>query len=109
MLLFSSYKSLPLSYLKLELNDSQFNLSTKYGCYEPNCGLDNVLMSWGHDGRFRRALWQLYRKAGLTGLCVLKPDVGGGGWGQIPVPCFIRYEKRDAQWSQPKSILSFSR
>jgi len=23
--------------------------STQYGCYEPNCGLDNVLMSWGHD------------------------------------------------------------
>lgn len=23
--------------------------STKYGIYEPNCGLDNVLMSWGHD------------------------------------------------------------
>ncbi|XP_065054180.1 inositol oxygenase-like [Rhopilema esculentum] len=23
--------------------------SKKYGCYEPNCGLDNVMMSWGHD------------------------------------------------------------
>ncbi|MEM7658107.1 MAG: inositol oxygenase family protein, partial [Bacteroidota bacterium] len=23
--------------------------STKYGIYEPNCGLDQVLMSWGHD------------------------------------------------------------
>jgi len=23
--------------------------STKYGVYEPNCGLDNVVMSWGHD------------------------------------------------------------
>ncbi|KAL4072379.1 hypothetical protein V8B97DRAFT_1917168 [Scleroderma yunnanense] len=23
--------------------------STKYGIYEPNCGLDNVMMSWGHD------------------------------------------------------------
>src|SRR5690348_16176887 len=22
---------------------------TLYGIYEPNCGLDNVLMSWGHD------------------------------------------------------------
>jgi inositol oxygenase len=22
---------------------------SKYGIYEPNCGLDNVLMSWGHD------------------------------------------------------------
>ncbi|HEY8996618.1 MAG TPA: inositol oxygenase family protein, partial [Edaphobacter sp.] len=24
--------------------------STKYGIYEPNCGLDNVTMSFGHDG-----------------------------------------------------------
>ncbi|XP_018416258.1 PREDICTED: inositol oxygenase [Nanorana parkeri] len=23
--------------------------STEYGIYEPNCGLKNVLMSWGHD------------------------------------------------------------
>jgi len=23
--------------------------STKYGVYEPNCGLDNVQLSWGHD------------------------------------------------------------
>ncbi|XP_075064584.1 inositol oxygenase isoform X2 [Mixophyes fleayi] len=23
--------------------------SSEYGIYEPNCGLENVLMSWGHD------------------------------------------------------------
>ncbi|THH09664.1 hypothetical protein EW145_g1852 [Phellinidium pouzarii] len=23
--------------------------SSKYGIYEPNCGLDNVMLSWGHD------------------------------------------------------------
>jgi len=23
--------------------------STEYGVYKPNCGLDNVLLSWGHD------------------------------------------------------------
>lgn len=28
-------------------NDPRFN--TKYGVYEPNCGLRNVHMSWGHD------------------------------------------------------------
>lgn len=28
-------------------NDPRYN--TKYGIYEPNCGLDNVKMSWGHD------------------------------------------------------------
>jgi len=25
------------------------NFNTKYGVYEPNCGLRNVTMSWGHD------------------------------------------------------------
>ena len=24
--------------------------STPLGMYEENCGLDNVLMTWGHDG-----------------------------------------------------------
>lgn len=28
-------------------NDTRYN--TKYGIYEPNCGLRNVHMSWGHD------------------------------------------------------------
>ncbi len=27
--------------------DERYN--TKYGIYSPNCGLDNVTMSWGHD------------------------------------------------------------
>lgn len=27
--------------------DPRYN--TKYGIYKPNCGLDNVMMSWGHD------------------------------------------------------------
>lgn len=27
--------------------DSRYN--TKYGMYEPKCGLDKLLMSWGHD------------------------------------------------------------
>lgn len=30
-----------------DYNDKRYN--TKYGIYEPNCGLDNVTMSWGHD------------------------------------------------------------
>uniref|UniRef100_A0A8C8AVM3 Inositol oxygenase n=1 Tax=Otus sunia TaxID=257818 RepID=A0A8C8AVM3_9STRI len=25
--------------------------STEFGMYQPRCGLDNVLMSWGHDGK----------------------------------------------------------
>ena len=23
--------------------------STEYGIYKPHCGLDNVMLSWGHD------------------------------------------------------------
>ena len=30
-----------------DIDDERYN--TKYGVYEPNCGLDNVHMSWGHD------------------------------------------------------------
>lgn len=30
--------------------------STKYGIYEPNCGLENVHMSWGHDEYLYHAL-----------------------------------------------------
>jgi hypothetical protein len=29
-------------------------LSTEYGIYEPNCGLDNVMISFGHDGEWSR-------------------------------------------------------
>ncbi|RDB27051.1 Inositol oxygenase [Hypsizygus marmoreus] len=30
--------------------DSQDSIySTKYGIYQPHCGLDNVMLSWGHD------------------------------------------------------------
>jgi len=31
-------------------NDPRFN--TENGVYQPNCGLDNVVMSWGHDEYF---------------------------------------------------------
>ena len=30
--------------------------SSKFGIYEPNCGLDNVMMSWGHDEYLYRVL-----------------------------------------------------
>src|SRR5690606_36372323 len=33
--------------LNPDSKDERFN--TKYGVYEPNCGLRNVHMSWGHD------------------------------------------------------------
>lgn len=30
-----------------DLKNPRYN--TKYGIYQPNCGLDNVMFSWGHD------------------------------------------------------------
>ena len=32
-------------------------LSTKNGMYEEQCGLENVLMSWGHDGNGNMTLY----------------------------------------------------
>ena len=37
-----------------DLKDPKYN--TKYGVYKPNCGLDNVLFSWGHDEYMARVL-----------------------------------------------------
>lgn len=37
-----------------DLTDPRYN--TKYGIYKPNCGLDNVLFSWGHDEYMARVL-----------------------------------------------------
>ncbi|KAJ8678473.1 hypothetical protein QAD02_014260 [Eretmocerus hayati] len=34
--------------------DPRYN--TKYGIYKPNCGLRNVMMSWGHDEYFYQVL-----------------------------------------------------
>lgn len=30
--------------------------STKYGMYKPKCGINNLLMSWGHDEYLYRVL-----------------------------------------------------
>lgn len=30
-----------------DYNDPVF--SSEYGIYQPHCGLDNVMLSWGHD------------------------------------------------------------
>ena len=33
-----------------------FIISSKYGIYEPKCGLDKITMSWGHDEYLYRVL-----------------------------------------------------
>ena len=37
-------------------------LSTEYGIYKANCGLENVMMSWGHD----EYLYQVLKHNGTT-------------------------------------------
>lgn len=37
-----------------DMADPRYN--TKYGIYKPNCGLDNVIFSWGHDEYMARVL-----------------------------------------------------
>ncbi|MEL6191658.1 MAG: inositol oxygenase family protein [Bacteroidota bacterium] len=40
--------------LNPDATDERYN--SKYGIYEPNCGLDNVHLSWGHDEYLYHAL-----------------------------------------------------
>ena len=54
-------------YKYFELNPDNTNplYNTTYGIYKPNCGLDNVLMNFGHD-------WYLYTV--LKNQCLLPPE-----------------------------------
>lgn len=36
--------------------EASFFSSTKYGMYEAECGIENLLMSWGHDEYLYRVL-----------------------------------------------------
>lgn len=44
-----SQKIVHANFFQQNPDSSNPNYNTKYGIYEPNCGLDNVKMSWGHD------------------------------------------------------------
>ncbi|KAK4754328.1 hypothetical protein SAY87_002432 [Trapa incisa] len=41
--------SMDAQYFKENLDDSNPLYNTKYGAYSEGCGLNNVMMSWGHD------------------------------------------------------------
>mmetsp|Transcript_39226 Transcript_39226/g.117958 ORF Transcript_39226/g.117958 Transcript_39226/m.117958 type:complete len:292 (-) Transcript_39226:597-1472(-) len=43
--------------LNPDMNDSRYN--TKYGMYEPHCGLDRLMFAWGHDEYMYRMLVSL--------------------------------------------------
>lgn len=40
---------LSLQYFKENPDFTNPTFNTKYGVYSEGCGLDNVMMSWGHD------------------------------------------------------------
>lgn len=40
--------------LNPDMSDERYNHI--YGCYEPNCGLDNLMFAWGHDEYMYRML-----------------------------------------------------
>ena len=41
--------SCPKQYFKENPDCRNPSFNTKYGVYSEGCGLDNVMMSWGHD------------------------------------------------------------
>jgi len=46
----------------VDLKDERYN--TKYGMYSPGCGIENVLMSWGHDEYLYHVLINHMKKSG---------------------------------------------
>lgn len=46
--------------------------STEYGMYKPNCGLENLLMSWGHDEYLYRVLVHNKAKFPQEGLWMIR-------------------------------------
>ncbi|XP_059048205.1 inositol oxygenase-like [Achroia grisella] len=46
--------------------------NTKYGIYEPHCGLDNLLMSWSHDEYLYQFLRHNNSKIPLSGLYMIR-------------------------------------
>lgn len=47
-----------------DMNDSRYN--TELGMYSKNCGLDNVLMSWGHDEYLYQVIKNHTKKVGTA-------------------------------------------
>ncbi|XP_033212643.1 inositol oxygenase [Belonocnema kinseyi] len=50
--------------------DERYN--TKYGMYKPNCGIDNLMMSWGHDEYLYRVLKHNKTKIPEEGLAMVR-------------------------------------
>lgn len=48
------------------------NSSTKYGMYKPKCGIQNLLMSWGHDEYLYQVLKHNKSKIPEEGLAMIR-------------------------------------
>ncbi|CAK1541805.1 unnamed protein product [Leptosia nina] len=59
-----SFKDNPDSY------NSKYN--TEYGMYEPNCGIENLMISWGHDEYLYRVLVHNRAKFPVEGLWMIR-------------------------------------
>ncbi|KAF7284045.1 inositol oxygenase-like [Rhynchophorus ferrugineus] len=62
--------------------------NTKYGMYEPNCGLDNLTISWGHDEYLYRMLKHNKSKLPEQALNIIRfhsfyPWHSGGDYGHL--------------------------
>jgi len=57
-----------------DMNDSRYN--TELGMYKKNCGINNILMSWGHDEYLYQVIKNHTKKIGTEipegGLCAIR-------------------------------------
>jgi len=70
----------------VDMKDERYN--TKYGMYSPGCGIENILMSWGHDEYLYHVLMNHMNKSGTK-----IPD--GGLWGIRFHSCYPWHAGRD--------------
>lgn len=71
-------------------NDDTYNnkYNTLYGMYQPNCGIENLMMSWGHDEYLYRVLKRNNAKFPEEGLWMIRyhsfyPWHAGGDYSQF--------------------------
>ncbi|XP_072934778.1 inositol oxygenase-like [Epargyreus clarus] len=62
--------------------------NTEYGMYEPNCGIEKLMMSWGHDEYLYRVLLHNKAKLPTEGLYMIRyhsfyPWHAGGDYGHL--------------------------
>lgn len=77
--------------IRIKLIQIFINFSTKYGMYNPKCGLDNLMMSWGHDEYLFQVLKHNNSKLPKEGLAMIRyhsfyPWHAGGDYKHFCIP-----------------------